>query len=224
MLTLLLGWLFGLAQGVRHAFEPDHIAAVSTIVAEQKTARASMGFAFAWGIGHMLVLLVVGGSLVVVRAHMPDSLGDVFELAVAVMLVVLGVRALRTARARKASATRAAHQHHAAPHTHGHPGGWPHARRPLLIGCIHGLAGSGALTALVLAKLTSPVVALVYMGIYGFGATLGMATLAGLAGVPLAHLAKNPRGMPILLGVTGAVSLVLGFAWGLPIAVRMAGG
>jgi hypothetical protein len=98
MWTMALGWLWGLGQGVRHAFEPDHIAAVSTMVAEQKSPRATMTFAAAWGAGHALVLFVFGGALLLLRAELAEPVADAFELLVAAMLVFLGVRGIRPTR------------------------------------------------------------------------------------------------------------------------------
>jgi high-affinity nickel-transport protein len=213
MTAVLLGWLLGLAQGVRHAFEPDHLAAVSTVVAEQRSARESARFAATWGIGHALVLFVVAGVLFVARREMPASLGNAFELVVAAMLVLLGVRALRQAiRAQRAvshdHAPRAAHRHD--------------VRRPLLIGVVHGLAGSGALTALVAGSFASATAGLAFMLLYGLGAAAGMAMLAGLAGVPLARVVRTRWGRAAIFGATGAFSLVLGFVWGWPIVSAFA--
>jgi hypothetical protein len=228
VVTILLGWLLGVTQGLRHAFEPDHIAAVSTLVAEQRGPRASMVYAASWGAGHALVLLVVGGSLVLLRAEMPERLIDLFELAVSAMLITLGVRALVRARRAGLGGPAFVHRHGDEAHTHTgvpshvHVRGLALARFPLLVGVVHGLAGSGALAALVLPKLPSAVAGLVFMALYGLGATVGMALLAGLAGVPLARLMKSSRGIPILLGVSGTFSLVLGIAWGWPIAMRFA--
>ena len=230
MLTSVLGLLYGLAQGMRHAFEPDHLAAVSTLVAEQRSARASTIYAATWGTGHALVLLVVGGALFLLRARIPDPVAEAFELAVAAMLVILGARALRRSAlgARGAlpgdgSATPEKHAHGAHGHVHGHVsgGGFRIARQPLVIGCIHGLAGSGALTAVVLATGPSPAAGFAMLALYGAGAMLGMALLAGVLGVPLARIVRSSRGMPILLGVSGASSLLLGIAWGYPIVARL---
>jgi hypothetical protein len=210
MLTTWLGLLWGLVQGVRHAVEPDHLAAVSTLVAERRSARSAASYAVAWGAGHALVLLAVGGALLLLRARMPVRIGAAFELAVAVMLVALGVRALaRALRSGRAGESAPPLPRHAA-----HERRFAHARQPLVVGCIHGLAGSGALAALVVAQMPSLVAGLLYMVVYGGGAALGMATLAGLAGVPLARLVQTKRGVPMLLGATGALSLVLGVAWG----------
>src|SRR5262249_15542097 len=97
------------------------------------------------------------------------------------------------------------------------------ARRPLLVGAVHGLAGSGALTALVLATLPSTAAQLTYMGLFGLGSTLGMAALSGVLGWPLARAGAN-RTVARLLSVTvGLVSVGLGVAWGYPIFFAMLG-
>jgi hypothetical protein len=88
------------------------------------------------------------------------------------------------------------------------------SRRPLVVGCIHGLAGSGALAALVMPGMRSALAGLAYLLLYGGGAALGMAMLAGVVGVPMARLVRTHRGVPVLLGATGALSLVFGLAWG----------
>ena len=208
MLTTWFGLLWGFAQGMRHAVEPDHLAAVSTLVAERRTARSAASYAVVWGAGHALVLLVVGGTLLVLRSRVPDTVAAVFELVVAMMLVGLGLRALwRAVLARRVGETPIAR-----PHVH--VLGFRVAHQPLVVGCVHGLAGSGALAALVVAQMPSVAAGLAYMVLFGSGAAMGMAMLAGVAGVPLARVARTRRGMPVLLAVTGALSLILGIAWG----------
>src|SRR5206468_327461 len=159
MLAVGLGYALGLLHGMRHALEPDHVAAVSTLIAEQRTARSSVRFAVAWGAGHGLTLLVVGGLLFVFRREMPARVGDAFELAVALMLVALGARALVIAFRTGARGAVATHAHGPRQHAHAQAGehlhvrGWTLARRPLLVGLVHGLAGSGALAAMVMSEL-----------------------------------------------------------------------
>ena len=93
--------------------------------------------------------------------------------------------------------------------------GFTLARQPLVVGCIHGLAGSGALAALVLPGMKSALAGLVYMAVYGGGATLGMAMLAGLVGRPARTAGAHARAAsPFLLGTTGLLSLALGVVWG----------
>jgi hypothetical protein len=194
-----------LASGVRHAIEPDHLAAISTLVAQQRSAKDSVRFAGTWGLGHGLMLLVVGGMLLVLRAHMPRALEEGFELAVGVMLVVLGARALQQAL------------HSRLPHSHARP----HGLRPLAIGVVHGLAGSGALAALAATRSPTLASGLLFLGLYGAGAMIGMASLAGLAGLPLARLLRAERSGRILLTATGALSLLMGLGWGAAAALRM---
>jgi hypothetical protein len=125
------------------------------------------------------------------------------------MLVALGARALTRAltRRRGQSTPRALEAHAQQP-------GFLLAPQPLIVGCVHGLAGSGALAALMVAQMRSFAAGLVYMAVYGAGAALGMAMLAGLAGVPLARLVRTRRGVSVLLAATGCLSLVLGVGWG----------
>ena len=223
MLEVAAGYLLGLLHGMRHALEPDHVAAVSTVIAEQRTARASMRFAVAWGAGHAAMLLVVGGFLFAFRREMPPRLGDLFELGVAFMLVGLGVRGL-------VLAARSVKNEVIADPLHGHVARWSpswslwsRARRPLVIGLVHGLAGSGALAALVMSELPTAFAGIVFMAIYGFGAMCGMAALAGLVGMPLAHLARRPHVIPTMMAATGLFSILLGALWAWPIAHRMLG-
>jgi hypothetical protein len=210
LLTTWLGLAWGLVQGVRHAVEPDHLAAVSTLVAERRSPRSAAGYAIVWGAGHAVVLLVVGGALLLLRERMPERVGAVFELIVAAMLLVLGIRALKHALmvGRHAAVGPGGHE------PEGATRGPRLSPRPLIVGCIHGLAGSGALVALVVAQMRSLVAGLMYIVLYGSGAALGMAALAGLAGVPLARLVQTKQGVPVVLGTTGTLSLALGLAWG----------
>ncbi len=214
-MTLLLGLVFGFLQGLRHAFEPDHVVAVSTMISEQRSTRARIAYAAAWGVGHASMLVVVGAVLMLLRAELPPRIDAAFEVAVSLMLIALGSRAVRQAVREAAPRPRA--------HVHASRRGW-RALGPLAMGMVHGLAGSGALTALVVARLPSPAVGVVFMILFGLGATLGMALLAGAAGVPLARLLRTRWGIPALLGATGGLSLVLGLAWVGPAVARLAGG
>jgi high-affinity nickel-transport protein len=213
-------------QGLRHAFEPDHVVAISTMLGEQKTTRARLSYAASWGLGHASMLVLVGAILVVLRAELPPRVDAAFELAVSLMLILLGARAVKHAVHR---ASRDADHVHASDHDHLHvfenarsPGKTgPIAVRPLAMGIVHGLAGSGALTALVVARLPSPVVAIAFMVLFGAGATIGMSLLAGVAGAPLARLLRTRWGLPALLGATGSLSLVLGLSCVVPAAMRL---
>lgn len=223
------GCVLGLAAGVRHALEPDHLAAVSTFMSTKAhRARVPVAYAAAWGAGHALVLVLVGAVLFGLRTSMPERLSDTFELFVAIMLVVLGVRGLRLASARERTQAGPAeaepHVHEATHATHAKKRG-THATRgllPFVVGLTHGLAGSGALAAAVAASQPSAGLGLVTIGLYGAGAALGMVGLATLVALSL-RTARGHREkvLSTVAFATSAASLVLGFVWGFPIVHRL---
>jgi len=219
-LELFTSSSLGSLLGVRHALEPDHLAAVSTLVTGERSTYKAALLGACWGIGHTLTLVAVGAVLVVLRAEMPARVSDLFEFLVAVMLVGLGLRAvLQAARQgvdgpiRPHHHGRLLHAHHSGA-AHIHVGAWTLARRPLIVGAIHGLAGSGALTALVLATLPSTAARLTYLGVFGLGSTLGMAALSGILGWPLARAGAHRGVARSISFVVGLVSIALGVAWG----------
>jgi len=210
---------------MRHALEPDHLAAVSTLVTRERSSVKAALLGMCWGLGHTTGLIVVGAALVFLRAELPARIGNLFELLVAVMLIVLGSRAM--VQAMRQGQPSHLHQHTFAVHRHSglpahvHIGAWTLARRPLLIGAVHGLAGSGALTALVLTTLPSTTARLSYMALFGLGSTIGMAALSGLLGWPLARLGAHhgvARGVSLAVGT---MSVALGLFWGYPLVGKI---
>jgi ABC-type nickel/cobalt efflux system permease component RcnA len=227
VLELITSSGLGSLLGMRHALEPDHLAAVSTLVSEERSSYRAALLGACWGLGHTLALVAAGAVLVVLRAEMPARVADLFELFVAVMLIALGVRAIYQAARQGRSGPVHAHQHrgrvhaHASGAAHVHIGTWTLAVRPLIVGAVHGLAGSGALTALVLATLPTTSQQLAYMGLFGLGSTIGMAALSGLLGWPLARLGAN-RALARAISMTvGVVSTGLGIVWGYPLIARI---
>lgn len=228
LLEVATGSALGTLLGMRHALEPDHLAAVSTLVADERTGRRSAAFlGICWGVGHTLALVIVGAVLVALRMEMPPKIADLFELGVALMLIALGVRAIVRAARQGGSGPAATHHHGAIVHRHAgipehvHVGTLTLARRPLLVGIVHGLAGSGALTALVLATLPSIGARVTYMALFGLGSTAGMAALSGLLGWPLARVGLNQRTFRAVSMTVGMISTLLGIAWGAPLVVRL---
>jgi len=227
MFGVLIGIVLGLVAGIRHAFEPDHVAAVTTIAAGERKAARVVGFATAWGAGHAVMLVGVGGLLFAFRKTMPDAVGDVLELVVAAALVALGLRALLIAK--RAASTGPVHEHHHGARAHEHAGPEEHvhiarttfARLPFLVGLVHGLSGSGALTALAVSKLMTVGEGLLFMALYAAGALIGMAALAGVLGVPLARLATRPAITRGIIASSGALSLIVGVAWAAPIVSKL---
>jgi ABC-type nickel/cobalt efflux system permease component RcnA len=225
VLELVTSSGLGSLLGMRHALEPDHLAAVTTLVERERNGYKAAFLGMCWGLGHTLGLVVVGTALVLLRTEMPAHIADLFECLVAVMLIVLGVRSIAQA-ARDDTAAAHDHQRRFAIHSHGgvpahvHIGAWTLARRPLLVGTIHGLAGSGALTALVLATLPTAAARITYMALFGLGSTAGMAALSGLLGWPLARLGAHRAVARGVSFAVGCISTLLGIAWGYPLAAR----
>jgi len=226
-LELMTSSGLGSLLGMRHALEPDHLAAVSTLVTGERSTWKAAFLGMCWGLGHTLTLVAVGAVLVILRAEMPARMSDVFEFGVALMLIGLGLRAIYLAARQGPAGPVHVHHHGGMVHVHRgapahiHIGAWTLARRPLFVGAIHGLAGSGALTALVLATLPSTSARLTYMAVFGLGSTLGMAALSGLLGWPLARAGSHravARGVSLAVG---CVSTVLGLAWGYPLVARL---
>src|SRR5881397_3518647 len=226
VLELLSSSGLGSLLGMRHALEPDHLAAVTTLVADgrHRDHRARAAFlGMCWGLGHTLTLIAAGALLVALRAEMPPAVASFFELGVALMLVALGLRAIYYASRQGPAGP--VHVHHHGRLTHVHPGApahihigtWTLARRPLLVGAVHGLAGSGALTALVLATLPTPAARLIYMALFGLGSTIGMAALSGVLGWPLARVGRHRALARVVSLTVGCVSTLLGIAWGYPL-------
>lgn len=210
----------GVALGVRHAMEPDHLAAISTLASEEREVSAALRVGAWWGVGHCVSLCLVGGTLAALETQMPDRVGALLELLVSVMIVGLGVRAVYRSVVEGRSGRWAYHSHgttahaHAAPGDHVHLRRWTFATRPLVVGMMHGMAGSGAITALVVAELPSVGDRLSYIALFGIGSVVGMAMLTGLAGWPLKRLAQMPRMAALLLAFTGTLSVVIGVWWG----------
>jgi len=211
---------------MRHALEPDHLAAVSTLVTGERSGLKAAWLGACWGLGHTLTLVIAGAALVLLRAEMPGRASDAFEFLVALMLIGLGLRAIYRAALQGADGPTYAHRHRGLVHVHPgvpahvHIGRWTLARRPLLIGAVHGLAGSGALTALVLTTLPSTASRLIYMVLFGLGSTAGMAALSGLLGWPLARLGTQETVSRSISFVVGSLSMVLGVVWGYPLVAR----
>jgi hypothetical protein len=194
----LIGVALGLGLGARHALEPDHLAAVSALAADRPGARRGLLVGALWGLGHTLSLLACGLAVAVAAARIPEGLTDLFEVSVAAMLIVLGGRAVLRARppARHLRVVRRAP-----------------SMRPLVVGAIHGLAGSGALTALVMTRLQDTAARVSFMLLFGLGSVAAMAAISGLAGWPLARIARRPAAARCLLAVAGAASGGVGVVW-----------
>jgi len=269
----------GVALGMRHATDPDHVIAVSTIVARHRSIRGAALIGALWGVGHTLTILVVGGAIILFKWVIPTRIGLTMELSVGLMLIVLGMLNLtgtwerilhalsfaatpgateghthgvpRPQPAEGAAAEQAAsaerphshphrhgdyihtHAHSHDPERHGHapeqtPLGWLDRRlgalgayqvvRPLVVGTVHGLAGSAAVALLVLATIGSRGWSVVYLLVFGLGTVAGMMLITAAIGVPFAVSGRRFSRLNDALRVASGVVSV---AFGLFIAYRI---
>jgi ABC-type nickel/cobalt efflux system permease component RcnA len=225
-----LGFVFGL----KHATEVDHIVAVSAVVSEQRKLARSLLVGALWGTGHTASLVVAGVLVLALRVSIPERVADWLEFGVALMIIGLGASALaRALRRQRADAHIHRHRHgdglsHV--HIHFHEREAEHAAalvapaaavhthalarvgfKPLVVGAVHGLAGSAALTLLVLAQIESTVHGLLYLAVFGLGSISGMVLMSGLIGLPFALAARRVSGLHYgLQTIAGAVSIVFG--------------
>jgi ABC-type nickel/cobalt efflux system permease component RcnA len=174
-LTLFSILTFGFLLGLRHSLEPDHIAAISTILNGGKNFWRASVTGCLWGAGHTLSLLVVGGIIILLKLNIAESLETPFELLVALTLILLGLNSLwhlyRTVKRREKEASEAHHHHHQS--------------RSLIVGMVHGLAGSGSLIILISSTLPLPSVAFIFLIIFGIGSIAGMCLASLLITAPL---------------------------------------
>ena len=193
----------GFLLGMQHALEADHIAAVSSIAARRSQVGDIVRHGLTWGLGHTLTLFAFAGVALLLGRAIPESVARPIEAAVGVMLVGLGAHVLwRLWRDRvhfhghgHGDGTVHFHAHsHAgevAPHAraaHAHPHGF--RWRTLLVGLMHGMAGSAALLVLTVSQASSPAVGLGYVALFGIGSMVGMGALSTLIAVPLAVTAR----------------------------------
>ena len=206
--TLILGLLLGL----KHAFDSDHLIAVSTIVTRERSPWRSLWIGLFWGIGHTFTLLVVGLLVLGLKKEIPPLLGLSLECLVGLVLMVLGLTTLYDCWRKRVHAH--SHVHAGTPHTHFHAHAESPAHqhvhavrvgfKPVLLGMVHGLAGSAALMLLVLAAIPSPALGLIYVAIFGCGSIIGMGMISLLMGLCFSLASDR------LLEVEHGVRMVIG--------------
>ncbi|MBV9243040.1 MAG: urease accessory protein UreH [Acidobacteria bacterium] len=226
-IALLLAFSF--LAGLKHATEPDHVAAVSTIVSDRKNIWSSSLVGGLWGVGHTIALLIAGIAVVAFHFEISERLANILELGVGVMLLFLGAQTLW--KVYKGGSVHAhLHSHgkimHVHPHVHDAAQVHAHAKasqthhglklnpKPLFVGLIHGLAGSGALMLLILATISSPTVAVLYILIFGVGSIGGMMLMSMVIGLPFHFTAGRFVSLDKWLrSGAGLFSLTFGIIW-----------
>jgi high-affinity nickel-transport protein len=201
MLTALLSvTVLGFLLGMRHATDPDHVVAVTTIVSQQRSLGKAARTGVLWGIGHTATIILVGGAIIVLKVQLsaiPPRVGLSLEFAVAVMLVVLGLLTLAGGERRVADST----------------------ARPLTVGFVHGLAGSAAVATLPqVALIPNPGWALAYLGVFGVGTIVGMLLITASIAAPSLLAVNKFAGLNRTLRIASGVASI---AFGLFLAHRI---
>ncbi|HZF37983.1 MAG TPA: hypothetical protein VE715_04110 [Blastocatellia bacterium] len=186
---------YSLVFGLKHALEPDHLAAVSTIAVEHKSLVGSSLVGAVWGVGHTLSLLLAGLVVILLGFDLREEYLAPVEVIVALMLIGLGARALwKLWRERGVSVSaeqkEGLNQPHAR-HDHSHNVWGRMGVRPLLIGMVHGLAGSAALLLLLIPVIPSTVLKIIYILVFGAGSIAGMVIMSCMVGLPTRLMAER---------------------------------
>lgn len=228
---------FGFALGLKHAVEADHLAAVSTIVTQRKSPWSASIVGGLWGVGHTISLFAA--AIVVLAFHFEIShrVEQTLEFCVGLMLIVLGIDAFR--RIIKGGQVHMhSHKHgaHAHFHPHQHEADTSHAGsdldghdhqesrigiRPVIVGMIHGLAGSGALMLIVLATVSSPIVGVFYVIVFGVGSIAGMMLMSLLLGLPTYFTARKFSAVSRIVRIAAAAFSI---GLGIQMSYEIAGG
>jgi len=209
---------FGFVLGMKHPLDADHLVAISTILSRQASLWRSSVIGAYWGLGHTASLLAASLAVVGFRQAIPERTAVGLELIVAIMLVLLGLDLLR--RIRRGDLTIHSHEHDGHVHLHAHLGRHregadhhhPHFRgRSFIVGLVHGLAGSAALTLFMLSTLASLWTVLAYVLVFGAGTIFGMLLMSLIIGLPVTLAIR--RGVHVALPVqvlAGVGSIALG--------------
>ena len=218
--------LLGLVTGLRHSIEADHVAAVLSVVASNRKniKRASMLGAI-WGLGHTASLFVAGLVVLLLAVNISDTISNRLEFGVGIMLLFLGVttftgwsigKFFKGLRHRKSSSSSSHdHIHHhqgnvVHSHRHVHDDEHGHGHKSLIIGMIHGMAGSGALLVIVLSTINSVPLGLAYIAIFGAGSIGGMVGISTLMGIPFVKLSDSAKISMALRYAAAITTLAIG--------------
>jgi nickel/cobalt transporter (NicO) family protein len=223
---MILSYSTALLLGSLHAFEADHMAAVTSFAVRRPSLRAAIAFGVRWAAGHGGAIVLVGAGLILLGLHLPDAATDWLERFVGVVMIGLGIWTFRGATRlhthRHAHGDGVVHQHvHAhgpgkAAHAgHAHGGAHEHGHAATAVGLVHGLAGSGSAVALIpVVGFDSPGPAILYLVSFAVGTIAAMALYGLLAGFVVGRTAANSTRLARLLArATGVFTVIVGVVW-----------
>ncbi|ULT56596.1 sulfite exporter TauE/SafE family protein [Neobacillus drentensis] len=208
----------GFVLGIKHAIEPDHVIAVSTIASQSKKLVKSTLAGVFWGIGHTATLFIIGIILILMKGEIPEKWAMSLEFLVGIMLVYLGLTTIRSFKDIHVHQHGHDGDHHKHVHSHVNNGQHQHQHqhqnvsylKSLFIGLVHGLAGSGAMVLLTMSTVKSVWEAAVYILIFGVGTILGMLFFTTIIGIPFVFSAKKQVLNQTLTRLTGVISVAFG--------------
>jgi high-affinity nickel-transport protein len=230
----------GFVLGLKHATEADHLVAVTTIVSEQRSIWRSALVGALWGVGHTVSLMFAGIVVLLLEISIPQSVARLLEMAVALMIIFLGTRILYLVFRGRRHIHVHVHAHDGYAHTHFHfhdrndshqPAPLPDRShhqssltgwRPLIVGMVHGVAGSAALTLLVLTEVVrggSRILGLAYLFVFGLGSIGGMLLMSTMISLPFVLTTRRFERIEIPMRIVIALSSI---AFGIyyPSAIR----
>lgn len=209
LVTFSIGFLLG----VKHAFEADHILAVTTLVSEYKNVYKAALIGTFWGIGHTTTLLLIGLFVLLYKVSIPPDLSVLFESLVGLMLIVLGTRAIFNS-SDVLHAHRHSHHDEQHAHIHIHLSGQQKSHqhtRSFFVGALHGVAGSGTLMILILATLRSITSGIFYILLFGIGSIVGMTLMSAAVGIPFMLVNQNFTRLTSFIKIfAGILSILFG--------------
>ena len=217
-MELFLALFSGIALGCLHAFDIDHIVAVSAYTGRGIGRWAAARMGALWGLGHTSVLLVVGGILIVFRLSIPQIVQDWSEILVGILLVAIGIWTIRTVLAKRAIHIHR-HEHDGTEHVHFHSHQHDprhdhhHAHSLFALGAVHGFAGTGSVVVMIpVAFAGSWVPGIAFLAVFGLGSIISMAAFSLILSSAV-HQARSERMLSTVQGLAGLASLSVGTLW-----------
>ncbi|MDR2475888.1 MAG: hypothetical protein LBD45_08540 [Bacteroidales bacterium] len=189
-LPLIVLLMYALYEGLLHAFEADHILAVTTIVSQRDKLFAAIKDGVFWGLGHTSTIFLIGMLMILFKVNIPDSSFSLFEAIVGLMLMLVAAYRFYVFLKEETIIHRHHHEHAGVnkhPHIHVHSKGKHLHKTSYGIGIVHGLAGSGALVVLVMTQIASIGSSMLYLLIFGMGSIVGMTLVAGVFSIPFSR-------------------------------------